>query len=77
LLKLTFLSTTYPNITDPSPQAPAQRVPSGDQVIFYVDPHYVLLKEYVQPVLSHNFNIPKAPTAKYSPFGLQDTDVIT
>lgn len=34
LLKLTFLSTTYPKTTEPSPHAAEQRVPSGDQVIF-------------------------------------------
>jgi hypothetical protein len=77
LLKLTFLSTTYPNITEPFPHAAEHKVPSGDQVIFSGDPQSILLNEYVHPVLSHNFIIPYAPTAKYYPFGLHDTDVTT
>ena len=64
-------------MTEPSPQAAEHKVPSGDQVIFSAEPQVVLLKEYVHPVLSHSFNIPKAPTEKYSPLGLQATDVIT
>lgn len=45
LLKLTFLSTTSPKTTDPSPQAAEHNVPSGDHVIFYADPHSTLLNE--------------------------------
>jgi hypothetical protein len=77
LLKLTFLSTTSPNRTDPSPQAAEQRVPSGDQVIFSAEPHCDLLKEYVQPVLSQSLSMPNAPTEKYYPLGLHATEVIT
>lgn len=61
----------------PLPHEPAHNVPSEDQVNFYIDPTSVLLNEYVHPVLSHSFSIPKAPTAKYYPFGLHDTEFIT
>ena len=63
----------YPNRTCPFPAAPAQIVLSLDQDIFIKDPTLVLLKFYVQPVLSHNLIMSYEPTAKYSPLGAQDT----
>ena len=63
-------------MTCPFPHAPANCVPSEVQAILKMLPVVGLSRLQDQPFLSQSLRVLKAPTAKSSPSGAQDTAVM-